>query len=336
MIHPEFPELGDVVYLEHAHRGPLPERSRRAMERALGLSARGVPAKEELQTAAQEGCARLAAHILFVAHTTLRYTQNTTDALALVAGGIDWRDGDRVVTTAAEWPSAIEVWRRPGVKVDLVPTRPDADDRIDYDALRGALKGARVLSLGAVCLASGERRNLEMLSAWARQAGAIFVVDGAQAVGVLNLDPGTLDEIDALAGCTRKWLLGPPGGGFLYTRKDAPIALPPTGALAEPVWAGVSSSIEWLITVGGMPSTMKHIQEEALARADDLRARARRLGFEVRGDGPIVRVLGAKIADPQVIGRELPGEVRFSPHFWNSLADMERAAASLVRARTDS
>ncbi|MEZ0229735.1 MAG: aminotransferase class V-fold PLP-dependent enzyme, partial [Planctomycetota bacterium] len=170
MIHPEFPELGDVVYLEHAHRGPLPERSRRAVVDALALAARGVSGKTALQDAAAEGCGRLPG-LLGVVSTTLHFTQNTTSGLAEVAAGIDWRPGDRVVTTEAEWPSAIDVWRRPGVQVDVLPVRKK-DDRIDHDLLRHAMKGARVVSLGAVCLATGERRDLGLYSGMAHREGA--------------------------------------------------------------------------------------------------------------------------------------------------------------------
>lgn len=322
MSHPEFPELGDTAYLEHAHRGPLPLRARRAIEGALALCARGVSAKPDLAAAATRARTNVAA-LLQVPSKDLHFTQNTTAALAAVAAGVDWRAGDRVVAIAADWPSSIEVWRRPGVTVDVLPVRSD-DERVDHDALAAATRGARVLSIAAVCLATGERRDLERIAAIARREGALLVVDGSQAAGVVALDPRALG-VDALAACSRKWLLGPPETGILYVREGAAIALPPRGALAEPLLAGLAASAGWLLEVG-----LRSIEEAALAHAQDLAARARHRGFEVRGDGPILRVLGARVADPGVIARDLGGAVRLSPHFWCSSKDIERAAASLV------
>lgn len=320
----EFPELEGQVYLEHAHRGPLPVRARRAIGDALALAGRGVLAKPALLDAAERARTNVAA-LLGARPGCVHFTQNTTAALAEVAAAIDLREGDRVVTSEGEWPSAIDVWRRPGVKVDVVPLR---DERLDLEIVERAAKGARVLSFAVVSLATGERRDTERLAAIAKRAGALLVLDAAQALGVLRLDVGALGA-DALAACSRKWLLGPPETGVLYVREGAPFAPPPRGALAEPLLAGLAASSAWLLEVG-----IERIEREALARAAELAARARAKGFAVRGDGPIVRVLGARATDESVVVRALPGEVRLSPHFWNPFPGMARAVETLMATRT--
>src|SRR5205823_11866952 len=126
-----------------------------------------------------------------------------------------------------------------------------------------SLRGARVLSVAAVSLATGERRDLERLSAIAHAAGAFFFVDAAQALGVLRLDVAAL-RVDALASSSRKWLLGPPETGLLYVREGAEVALPPRGALAEPLLAGLAASSGWLLEVGP-----EKVELEALARSEE-------------------------------------------------------------------
>ncbi len=324
-MHPEFPALGEVAYLEHAHRAPLPERARRAVERALRAAGEGVLGKPALEQAAEEARANVA-RILGARPAEVSFTQNTTSALAAVAASIDWREGDRVVTNAGEWPSAIEAWRRPGVKVEVLPL---AGERLDLGQVAEAAKGARVLSVASVALATGERRDLVRLARIAKDAGALLVVDAAQSVGVLETDVRALG-VDALAACSRKWLLGPPEAGILYVREGAPFAPRPQGALAGPLLAGLAASTGWLLEVG-----MRRVEEAALARAHELRDRARAQGFETRGDGPIVRVLGALsgLDAHGVVAREGGGEVRFSPHFWNPPGDAEKAVLALLRSR---
>ena len=66
----------------------------------------------------------------------------------------------------------------------------------------------------------GFRADLAALSRAAHQRGALLVVDGVQAAGVvpLNVDE---DGIDILAGAGFKWLLGLHGTGYLFVRRSA-------------------------------------------------------------------------------------------------------------------
>jgi selenocysteine lyase/cysteine desulfurase len=65
----------------------------------------------------------------------------------------------------------------------------------------------------------GFRTDLQSISAIAREAGALFLVDGVQSCGILRVDVEDLG-IDALATSTSKGLLGLRGLGFLYVRQN--------------------------------------------------------------------------------------------------------------------
>ena len=76
----------------------------------------------------------------------------------------------------------------------------------------------RVVALAAVRYNSGFRPNLAEIGQIAHEKGAIFVVDVAQAAGMIPINVET-DHIDVMSGCGFKWLLGMHGTGFLYVNK---------------------------------------------------------------------------------------------------------------------
>jgi selenocysteine lyase/cysteine desulfurase len=73
---------------------------------------------------------------------------------------------------------------------------------------------------------TGYRHDLAELAAVAHRHGAVLVVDAAQSVGAVNVDVER-DGFDLLVGLSMKWLLGPPGIGFLYARPGLLDATPP-------------------------------------------------------------------------------------------------------------
>jgi selenocysteine lyase/cysteine desulfurase len=64
---------------------------------------------------------------------------------------------------------------------------------------------------------TGFRHDLDALASITQRHGAALMVDLAQSAGVVPLSPG-LEGIDVAVGTTMKWLLGPPGIGYLYVR----------------------------------------------------------------------------------------------------------------------
>ena len=75
-----------------------------------------------------------------------------------------------------------------------------------------------VVAIDWVGFASGVKAEIEEIADLCRRLGAIFVLDGAQGVGALSIDVKAAG-IDVLACPGHKWLLGPPGTGFLYVSK---------------------------------------------------------------------------------------------------------------------
>ena len=86
--------------------------------------------------------------------------KNTSEGIAIVASGIDWKPGDAVVAFEEEFPANYFPWKRleaQGVEVRWLSVY-DALDRIDH-----ACKGARLLAISFVQYLSGYRVNLERI-----------------------------------------------------------------------------------------------------------------------------------------------------------------------------
>jgi selenocysteine lyase/cysteine desulfurase len=145
-----------------------------------------------------------------------------SDGYGSVLWGVDWRPGDRVIVSDEEHPSprlAVELAARQfGLEVVTLPIRPV--ERF-LEALRGALAGgARLVALSHVTTDSGTILPAREIGRMAREAGALSLFDGAQAVGQGPLDLHDLG-CDFYAAMGYKWLLGPSGPGFLYARRES-------------------------------------------------------------------------------------------------------------------
>lgn len=144
-------------------------------------------------------------------------TLNVSHGLNMVAGALDWRPGDEIVICSdIEHANNVYLWealRARGVVVRDVPSR---DGGVDTDAMISAISGAtRLVTVSAVSFVPGFRADLCAIGAAARQHDALFLVDGVQACGILQVDVQQ-ENIDALATSTSKGLLGVRGLGFLY------------------------------------------------------------------------------------------------------------------------
>ena len=216
-----------VRWFDHAGVAPLPARTSDAIAAWGAAQSRhgrpGIDANDDVRA--------LTAQLLGVDAADVAITRNTTDGIGLVAAGVRWRAGDRVVVPACEFPSNLFPWlqlRDRDVTVDVVPL---AELREAIDA--GA--PPKVVAVSWVQYARGERVDLAELAAATHRRGGLLVADVIQGAGVI---PASLREWDvdvALAGA-HKWLLGPEGTGIAYFDERARDRITPPA----PGWASVT------------------------------------------------------------------------------------------------
>jgi len=144
------------------------------------------------------------------------FTKNTTEALNLGLRGILKR-GDHVITTSMEHNSVLRPLKfleRRGVSQSII--RGDRTGFIQAADIEKCITGkTRMIVVTAASNVTGTKMPLEDIGRIARRRGILFLVDGAQGAGCMDLDAAKLG-IDLLAFPGHKGLLGPQGIGGLY------------------------------------------------------------------------------------------------------------------------
>lgn len=215
----QFPVSERWRYLNHAAVAPLSRAAAEAghafIDEALNDGAVGYDRWEERVEQVRASAARL----MGVPATDVAFVKNTTEGLAFIAGGIDWRPGDRVVAPDGDYPSSVYPWlalRDRGVTVDLVPP-VDRGRRQPVEAFAEALAAAptRLVAVSWVHFGRGGRIDLPALGRLCREHGALLCADIIQGLGVIPADLAAWG-VDFAAADSHKFLLGPIGTGVLY------------------------------------------------------------------------------------------------------------------------
>jgi selenocysteine lyase/cysteine desulfurase len=151
--------------------------------------------------------------------------RNTTEAMNIVAAGIELRPGDEILTTTHEHIGGRCCWEllaaRRGVVLKLFepPLDPPDDDTLLRAWEAAITPSTRVLSISHVLFTTGMIQPVAALVRMARARGILTVIDGAHPPGMLALDLAALDA-DYYASSPHKWLMAPKGTGLLITRPD--------------------------------------------------------------------------------------------------------------------
>lgn len=155
----------------------------------------------------------------------LLFTRGTGEAVGIVAAGLDLAAGDEVITTNREHPAALSPWlmlaRRRGIVVKQIELpAPMTGPEQALGLLAGAVTDrTKVLAFSHVQYTDGAVLPVRDLCSLARQRNILSVVDGAQALGMLDFALRDLG-CDFYASGFHKWLGGSHGTGALFVRRE--------------------------------------------------------------------------------------------------------------------
>jgi selenocysteine lyase/cysteine desulfurase len=354
------------VYLNHAGTSPLSTRVVAAMTDYLRERSEGRLENYQHDLPMIAGCKTMIQQLINAeSPDRIALTPNTSDAINIIAAGVPWKSGDRILLNDIEFPA--NVWpylnlKRFGVELDILP----ADDgRIQTERVLSALhRRTRLVALSAVQFLSGFRADLKAIGMFCRERNIIFAVDGIQAVGATRVDVQKM-HIDALAAGGQKWQTAPHGTGFLYLTEQLqsqiqqaylgwlglenpwdfsnysqPLASSARryegGSLVIPSLWGYHAALSTLLEFGieaiedhllGITKVMLDALAETkgvtLMTPRDDRERAGIVTINLN-DGidasRIFKMLMERSIHPALRG----GKIRFSPHFYMTLEEMER------------
>ncbi len=131
--------------------------------------------------------------------------------------------GDRIITLSSEFGTNLitlfDLAFRVGASVQVIPC--DESGRFDVGEVEDLLRrGARMVAISQVAAHGAIVNPVCEIGVLAKRYGALYIVDGCQAVGQIPVDARDI-QCDAYVATGRKWLRGPRGTGFLYVRDSA-------------------------------------------------------------------------------------------------------------------
>lgn len=359
-----FPVTNNLVYFNHAAVGPLSVRAAEAMERHA-RDQRDYGALHWRDWYAEHDALRVAAAELIGARPgEIAILKNTSEGLSFVAQGLRWRAGDNVITTAIEFASNWTPWKRlenKGVecRVAALPTVEQIEPLLDGRT--------RLVTVSSVAFHHGFVADLVAIGALCAARNVRFCVDAIQSLGVLPLDVRAA-KIDFLAADGHKWMCGPEGAaiffvaaerieelevietGWTNVERKGKFLLCGTELLADSrryeagslntngVY-GLHAALR-LIQEIGLPTIREKAVAVAAALADVLEA----AGWSLTSRRPIAApIVGAlppdgnrtllwfhrELEERSIITSPREGMLRFSPHYYNDLSDVEAVASAL-------
>jgi selenocysteine lyase/cysteine desulfurase len=360
----------EVAPLNAANLCPAPAPVLEAARGRTDLDHDLSPANRTRMHDAKETTRGLLAEFLRVSPEEVLITRNTSESNNLVSSGLDLGRGDEVVVFSDNHASNLVAWqqkaRRFGFDVETVAAIDPHPGPERYLELFAAAMGpkTRVLAFTHLTNTVGDLFPAAELCRMARERGVLSLVDGAQSFGLMDVDLSAMQP-DFYSGSAHKWLCGPKEVGLLYVRRAVQDRLWPTvvslyegvsgvakthegfGQRDEPAIAGFAEAVRFQARVG-----RARIEARARELATALKEGLRRIdGVTVWTHADAARshaVVSARPAglDPERLVHALyekdrvvaavrrgadRGGVRFSPHFYNSHAEVERALAAVER-----
>jgi selenocysteine lyase/cysteine desulfurase len=371
-IRHRFPIFERLVYVNSCSQGALSDAVRDAYAGYLDdWDEKGAPWDYWVERA--EAARASFADLVGADPDEIAVTTSVSAGVSALLSGIPFDgDRAKIVVSDFEFPTIGQITHAQellGRRVVHVPAARDST--IPLERFEEAIdEDTALVCVTAVCYRNGSRLDLEGVIRLAHERGALVLVDAYQAVGALPIDVRALD-CDFLAAGVLKYLLGSAGLAFLYCRSDLVERIVPTqtGWFADrdifdmdihdyspastarrfeagtppvpSIYAGIAG-MELMREVG-IEETAVHVreltglliegvEEELGGRVVTPRDPTRR--------GPLVavassddRALVAALAREGIVTSCRDGNLRVSPHCYNTREDIEAVLAALARNR---
>jgi selenocysteine lyase/cysteine desulfurase len=357
----------DLAMFNAANLCPASRRVVDVLERASREIDRDPsPANRRQLGEGREEARRKVAAFLGAAPEDIVLTRNTSESNNLVSSGLDLGPGDEVLVFSDNHPSNLNAWRakaeRRGFTVTSLeqPAPHPGAEAIVEQVTRAIGARTRVLAFSHVTATVGDLMPAAELCRLARARGVLTLVDGAQSFGVLNIDVGAMQP-DFFTGSAHKWPCGARENGVLYVNPAAADRIKPSVISLYAGAVGVSRALEahgqrdeaammafgeavtFQMEVGkarieararelatALVDGFSRIDDVVLGTSRDATRRAAIVTIQT-GSRPGDQIGAALYQDDRIICAPRGSSLRFSPHFYNTMADVERAVAAVAK-----
>ncbi len=217
----EFKLNPDIHYLNHAAVSPWPVRTANAVKQFAAENVHSG-ASRYLDWLDTETKLRTQIKSLLNAPSAddISLLKNTSEALSVVACGIDWHQGDNIIITDQEFPSNRIVWEAQAQhgteirKIDIM-TRETPESCL----INACDENTRIMAISSVQYGTGLRLGLVKLGQFCRDNDIYFCVDAIQSIGAHVIDIQAI-KADFVMADAHKWMCGPEGIALFYCRAE--------------------------------------------------------------------------------------------------------------------
>ena len=216
-VREDIPLLQKVIYLDSAATTPKPRQVVKAMEEYFfeycANVGRGAHSLAQKSTEEYEKTREKIAKFLNVKPKEIIFTKNCTEAINIVASGLNWKENDKIIVSNIEHHSNFLPWQRIAknfkVKLDVVAATKDG--MILPSAIEEKLdKNTKVIAITHISNVLGTIQPINEISKLAKDFGALTV-------GHIKVDLKKIN-CDFFAFSGHKGLLGPQGTGGLWSK----------------------------------------------------------------------------------------------------------------------
>jgi len=365
----KFKVFENRAYLNSCSQGALADEVRAAYELYLD-QLEEFGSLWETWVGIQEDVRGKIARVFSTQSDQVAVTTSASAAVNGVASCFDFRNGpSKVITTSLEFPTIGQIWHAQecnGAEVVHVPADPD--NRLSAERIAAAIdEDTAIVSVTHVCYRNGAMNDIKAIVEAAHAKGVPVLVDAYQSTGAVPIDFEDLGA-DFLVGGVLKYMLSSPGVGFALVNNARTSEFIPTstgwfaardifamdinafdpakdarrfeaGTPSVPSLYAAAAGLEFLLDVG-----VENAWGVSSRLHDQLRAGINEMGGTCatpEGDGehgPMLAIattdeyaLVNAMATDNVVVSSRDGNVRVSPHFYNSSEDIEKALASLSK-----
>lgn len=366
-----FPYLeSGKVYLNHAAISPLSQRVVNRINSFLSVRSRGdIEDYERFVTdaaSAKEGLGRL----INASPERIAFFDNTSNGLNVLAQGLSWKKGDRIILNDIEFPSNVYPFlnlQTEGVEIDFVKNKSGVVSA--EDIIEAVTPGTKLISISFVQFLSGYRADLKKIGAFCRENGIVFCVDAIQGLGALRLDVSDA-QIDFLSCGTHKWMMGIQGLSFIYITESLQSRLHPRyvgWTSVEDDWSLLDYDLvlkktadalqNGTINAFGVYSLLGsldlfsafgtgNVEHAILDSAEYLIAGLEELGLKpvlagqprerlsgiVSFPSPSPKIIFNALQEENIVVAQREGLIRIAPHFYNTRDELDKALAVIGKA----
>jgi len=213
--------IDDVTYLNFAAHAAVPRVALNAVQLSVAAKIRPHIVDDASFFSVAASLRQTLATLIGASPDEIALTSGAGAGLAAIAYALKWSVGDEVICARGEFPVQYATWKpmeaREGIQVRIAV--PQGQFIRSDDLLAAMTPSTRVVSVSHVRFDDGSMLDVSSLAAACKRNGTLLVLDVSQSCGAMPMNASSLGA-DFIVCAGYKYLLGPWGTGFLWTRKE--------------------------------------------------------------------------------------------------------------------